>query len=133
MADSVLLFIEMLTAPELKCHVIVNTHIKYFTGDEETQTAALGLPDAKGQEIAKNASRFFNTVVLTRSVGAGPGTRRIISTKPQGVIEVATSNPTGVEDTYPVDNEGMARLFRDILGHGPHLPVSATAKEKVNG
>lgn len=121
MADSVLLFIEMLTAPEIKCHVIVNTHIKYFVRDEETQTDALGLPDAKGQEVAKNVSRYFNTVVLTRSTGAGPGTRRVITTKPQGVIEVATSNPTGVDDAYPVDNAGMAKLFRDILGHGPRL------------
>lgn len=134
MADSCLLFIEMLTAPELNCHVVVNTHIKYFTGDEETQTSALGLPDAKGQEIAKNVSKFFNTVVLTRTMGSGQGTRRVISTKPLGVIEVATSNPTGVADTYPVDNAGMAQLFRDILGHGPKgaKEIPATAKETAN-
>lgn len=120
MADSVLLFVEMLTAPELKCHVVVNTHIRYFGGNEETQTDPLGLPDAKGQEVAKNVSRFFNTVVMTRSMGSGAGTRRIISTRPQGVVEVATSNPLSVKATYPVDNSGMALLFQDILGHGPN-------------
>ena len=119
MADSILMFIEMLTAPELNCHVIVNTHIRYFGGNEETQTDPLGLPDAKGQEVAKNVSRFFNTVVMTRSTGSGAGTRRIISTRPQGVVEVATSNPMSVKATYPVDNSGMALLFKDILGHGP--------------
>lgn len=119
MADSVLMFIEMLTAPELKCHVIVNTHIRFFGGNEEMQTDPLGLPDAKGQEVAKNVSRFFNTVVMTRSMGSGAGTRRIITTRPQGVVEVATSNPTSVKDTYRVDNSGMALLFKDILGHSP--------------
>jgi hypothetical protein len=131
MGESVILFIEMLTSPEINCHVVVNTHIKYIGGDEETQENAVGLPDAKGKEVAKNASRFFNTVVLTRSFGTGPGTRRVISTQPQGVIEVATSNPKGVDATYPVDNVGMAKLFRDILGHGP--PASKGAAAASNG
>jgi hypothetical protein len=33
MADSVKLFIELLTDPSLNCHVIVNTHIRYFSGN----------------------------------------------------------------------------------------------------
>lgn len=134
MADSVLLFIEMLTAPELNCHVIVNTHIRFFGGNEEMQTEPLGLPDAKGQEVAKNATRYFNTVVMTRSTGSGAGTRRQITTRPQGVVEVATSNPLGVKPTYPVDNSGLALLFRDILGRvpegAPPLPTLPQEKEE---
>ena len=127
MGDSVKLFIEMITSPELACHVIVNTHVRYLSGDEESQTSTRGLPNAKGQEISKVISRYFNTVVLTRSTGQGSATRRLITTQPQGVVEVATSNPVGVKATYPL-SDGMAALFKDILGHGPTAaePPSAT-------
>ena len=125
MADSVKLFIEMITDPALKCHVIVNSHIRYFSADEESQTQARGLPNAKGQEISRIVSRYFNTVILTRSSGTGAGTRRLITTKPQGVVEVATSNPKA-KDTYPVES-GMADLFRDLLGHGVEEPKEEKA------
>lgn len=121
MADSVKLFIEMLTSPEINCHVIVNTHIRWFAADEEAQTQAKGLPNARGQEISRVVSRYFNTVVLTRSQGAGAATKRVISTKPQGVVEVKSSAPKQVKDTYPIES-GLAQLFHDILGHGPVPP-----------
>jgi len=117
-ADSVKLFIEMITSPEFPAHVIVNSHVRYFAADEESQTQAKGLPNAKGQEISRVVSRYFNTVVLTRTQGSGPAAKRIISTQPQGVVEVATSSPFTVKPSYPVET-GMASLFADILGHGP--------------
>lgn len=134
MADRVKLFIEMLTSPELKCNVIVNTHIRYLGVEEETIvgtakdrviSTVTGLPNAKGQEISRTVSRYFNTVILTRSFGTGPATRRQISTQPQGVIEVATSNPKGVKPTYSIET-GLAELFSDILGHGPTPAPSKT-------
>ncbi len=118
MADSVKLFIEMITDSSIPCHVIVNTHIRYFSGDEEEQTRARGLPNARGQEISRIVSRYFNTVVLTRSVGSGAGTKRQISTQPQGVVEVKTSAPSAVKATYPIES-GLAALFKDILGTTP--------------
>lgn len=125
-ADSVKLFIEMLTSPDLSCHVIVNTHIRWFAADEEAQTQAKGLPNAKGQEISRVISRYFNSVVLTRSQGAGPATKRVISTQPQGVVEVKTSAPKNVKPTYPIET-GLAALFADILGHAPTPQVPAKA------
>ena len=127
LADSVKLFIEMITDPSLNCHVIVSSHIRYFAADEESQTQARGLPNAKGQEISRIVSRYFNSVVLTRSMGTGAATRRLITTKPQGVVEVATSNPK-TKDSYPVET-GMAQLFKDLLGgqepQGPPAPQEA--------
>lgn len=128
MADSVKLFIEMITAPEMNCNVVVNTHIRYFSADEESQTQARGLPNAKGQEISRVVSRYFNTVVLTRTTGAGAGARRTITTTPQGTVEVATSSPKGVKPSYPVET-GLADLFKDILGRGPPLPEHQQPKE----
>lgn len=126
MADSVKLFIEMITSPDLNCHVIVTTHIKWFAADEEAQTQARGVPNAKGQEVSRVVSRYFNTVGLVRTQGTGPATRRVISTQPQGVVEVKTSAPTVVKQSYPIDT-GLAALFQDILGHGPPPHTSATS------
>lgn len=121
-ADSVKLFIEMITSPDLNCHVIVNTHIKWFAADEQSQTSARGLPNAKGQEISRVVSRYFNTVVLSRTTGSGPATKRTISTQPQGVVEVKTSSPSTVKASYSIEY-GLAQLFEDVLGHKPnHKP-----------
>lgn len=118
MADSVKLFIEMITSPDLNCHVICNTHIRWFSADEESQTQARGLPNAKGQEVSRVVSRYFNTVILSRTTGSGPATKRTISTQPQGVVEVKTSSPSSVKASYPIET-GLASLFEDILGHKP--------------
>jgi AAA domain len=120
MGDSVLLFMQAITEEDAKFNLVVNTHIRYLS-NEGDDTLARGLPNAKGQMIPKDIGKFFNTVVLTRTQGSGPAAKRIISTKPQGVIEVKTANPFGVKDTYPIES-GMADLFRDILGHGPASP-----------
>jgi len=130
--ESVKLFIEMITSPDLNCHVIVNTHIRWFSGDEENQTQARGLPNAKGQEISRVVSRFFNTVALTRSTGSGKATKRILSTRPQGVVEVKTSSPTTVKDEYPIES-GLASLFADILGHGPVAHTTAPSASAAKG
>ncbi len=117
MADSVKLFIENLTSPDLHCHVIVNTHIRYLAGDDEAQTTTKGVPNAKGQEIPRTVARYFNTVLHTRTQGTGAATKRLISTRPQGVVEVKVPSPRA-KATYPIET-GLADFFRDVLGHGP--------------
>lgn len=131
MADSVLLFIQLITDDSVQCNVIVNTHVRYMHSAEEVSTnskgvevasgSMRGLPNAKGQQISKDIGKFFNTVITTKTIGQGPGAKRLISTKPQGVVEVKTSNPFGVKPTYSVE-DGLAPLFADILGHGPPSP-----------
>jgi len=128
MADSIKLFIDMITADEFPAHVIVNTHIQYLGGDDETMVASRGLPNAKGKEISKTVATCFNTVLLFRSKGTGPATRRVISTQPQGVVEVKSSNPLGVKAEYPIES-GLADIFRDILGSTPAKGLAPTAPQ----
>lgn len=125
MADSVKLYMDMITDDDFGAHVIVNTHIQYLGGDEETQTSSRGLPNAKGKEISKTVATNFNTVLHFRTKGSGPATRRVISTTPQGVVEVKTSAPGKVKPEYSIET-GMAELFHDILGHGPSLPAKGS-------
>lgn len=127
MADSVLVFMDMIT--DMPCNVIVNSHIRYIGGDEETGVGARGLPNAKGQQIPKDIGKMFNTTVLTRTKGSGAAAKRMISTVPQGVIEVKTSNPKGVKADYSVET-GLAELFADILGTSPS---GAAARPKLVG
>lgn len=137
LATSVLNFIDMITASDtyddegvliskgMNCNVIVNTHIRFLSSEGDSEMLR-GLPNAKGQEITRNISNFFNTTTLTRTQGQGPAAKRIISTQPQGIVEVKISNPIGTKPTYPIDT-GLASLFADILGHGPPPHISATS------
>lgn len=129
MADSVFLFIDMLTNDDMHCNVIVNTHVRYLRGEEESvqdektgkESAAgslMGLPEGKGQQIPRSIAKYFNTLISTRTMGSGVSAKRVISTKPFMGIEVKTSNPFTVKSQYPVET-GLADLFHDILGHGP--------------
>lgn len=134
MATSVFLFIEMLTDDDLKCNLVVNSHIRYLHGQEETVEdsrgnekaagAIKGLPNALGQQIPREIAKYFNTLITTR---VGPGGKRTISTTPNAGIDVKTANPFGVKKSYPVET-GLADLFRDMLGHGP-TPTQPTPKE----
>lgn len=128
LADSVKLFIELLTSSAIPCHVIVNTHVRYLAAEDEALiasrdktaefTRALGLPNARGQEISRVVARYFNTVVFSSTQGKGASAKRMIYTQPQGVIEVKTSSPSRVKASYPVET-GLAQLFGDILGTSP--------------
>jgi len=136
MADSIKLFIELLTSEAIPCHVIVNTHVRYLAAEDEaliaardksaTFTRALGLPNARGQEISRIVARYFNTVVFSCTQGVGIGARRKIFTQPQGVIEVKTSAPSRVKREYGVET-GLAEFFKDVLGHGPTPGTSGQA------
>jgi hypothetical protein len=128
LATGVLAFIDTITAADAGYNVIVNTHIKYFGGDDETQMQARGLPNAKGQQISKDVSTFFNSVVLYHTQGAGQATKRVISTTPRGVIGVKTSAPGKVKPTYSIET-GLAELFFDILGSRPSPTVQRPVHE----
>jgi hypothetical protein len=140
MAEMVSNFIQMITdpgdslaqrPPQIPCHVIVNTHIRFLEADEEAVVRrsqdqkerdsidlVRGLPNAKGQEIPRNIGKFFNTVLLTSSKGSGQNTKRVISTRPQGVIEVKCEAPKTAKAEYPQDT-GMADFFKDVLRREP--------------
>lgn len=151
MATAVLTFIDALTSvsqskldsegnkttiPGLDCHVIINTHVKYLSPEDEALLAsrdkqlefsrAIGVPEAKGQEISRNIAKYFNTLVHSANTGNGPVKKREILTLNTGVLGTKSSNPVTVKDRYPIET-GLADLFADILGHrGPLHPTTTT-------
>lgn len=146
MADSVKLAMEILTSAAVPCHVIVNTHVKVTATEEEKMTVernkigaptepftrVIGQPNARGQEIPRIVARYFNNVFYyTRQ-----GSKRVITTQPQGIVDVKTSRIKDIKRFYSIET-GLAELFAD-LGATPPLPrkspselanVNATAKE----
>lgn len=154
MATAVLTFIDALTAvskktidaegketiiPGLDCHVIINTHVKYLSPEDEALLAsrdkqlefsrAIGVPEAKGQEISRNIAKYFNTLVHSANTGNGPVKKREILTLNTGVLGTKTSNPVTVKDKYPIET-GLAELFADILGHRGPLTTTPTKEAK---
>ena len=134
MADSVKLAMEMLTSSALPCHLIVNTHVKVTATEEEKLTTernkmgqntepfsrAIGLPNARGQEIPRIVARYFNNVFYyTRQ-----GPKRVITTRPQGIVDVKTSAIKNVKQFSPVET-GLWELFQD-LGAAPPLTQTRT-------
>ena len=134
MADSVKLAMDMICSDEMPCHVIVFAHIKILAPEEEEMTMktnkagqnedpytrALGLPNARGQEIPRVVARYFNNVFYyTRQ-----GPNRVISTQPSAIVDTKTSKIKGISRSYPVA-DGLAKLFADLGAERP----SQTPKE----
>lgn len=139
MGDSIQLAIELLTSNAVPCHVIVNAHVKITASEEENLTIernkmgqptepfakALGLPNARGNVIPRVVARFFNNVFYyTRQ---GPG--RVITTRPQGIVDVKTSKIKGVQQFYKIE-DGLAKLFEDLGASPPSPPVQAQPAEQ---
>src|SRR5262249_19802502 len=132
MADSVKLAMDLLTSTAIPCHVIVNTHVKVTASEEEKLTIernkqgapnepfqrAIGLPNARGQEIPRIVARYFNNVFYYTRVGP----KRVITTRPQGIVDVKTSS-LKVEAQYPIE-DGLAKLFT-ALGASPPQPAQS--------
>lgn len=118
-------FLALLYSPEVKCNVIVNTHITYVELLEGEKMKAY--PSAIGKALSPQIPRYFNTVVEYRTLGIGPATKRVISTRPSGTVDVKTSAlPSGIPAELPVET-GLATLFKALQGVAKPLTQPAAA------
>lgn len=106
--------IDMLTSDELSCNVIVNAHVKYI-GNEESGEPVRGFPETIGRSLSPSIARGFNSLLLCRSVGSGPATKREIHTNTYSNIDLKNPNPAKVKPTYPIAT-GLADYFAAIRG-----------------
>lgn len=103
--------IAMLTSEALKMNVIVISHVNY---KEVTEGVHKGYANAIGSALGPTLPRYFNTLVLAESVGAGANVKRRIKTVPTGVIDLKISNPV-IEAELPLAT-GMATIFEKMRG-----------------
>lgn len=79
--DKVESLLGMLYSDNIKCHVIITSHITYIgSADEGT---LMGYPSSIGQKLLPKIPRYFNTVVMSKARPQGPKTKRFIRTVPE--------------------------------------------------
>lgn len=103
--------IAALTAKDNKINFIMICHAQYIArgGDGVLR----GFPKAVGSAISPDIPTYFNTIVISETVGNGPSVRRQIGTVPSAMID--TKNPAALTKTYPLET-GLADLFHDLRG-----------------
>lgn len=74
--------LSILFSSEVKCHVIINTHIDYQ--QPAGSLMVQGLPMALGKRLSPKVARYFNVVMQTKTKGQA----KVILTKSQGLVEV---------------------------------------------
>lgn len=104
----------MLYSASVKCHVIINSHLTMIETEDGTTKV---FPNTLGSKLPPKVGRFFNTLLLVKTEGAGAATKRYIYTQPQGSLALKTPAPQRVKPKYELAT-GLAELFSD-LGYVP--------------
>lgn len=105
-----------LYSDEVKCHVIVNSHIAYI---EAAPNITKGYPSSVGKALSPTIPRYFNTVLQSRLVGVGTNAKRVIASVPNGIIDLKTPLPVGdLPAELPIET-GLATFFEKLRGGKP--------------
>jgi hypothetical protein len=113
-------FLEYLYDSSIQCNIVVISHITYV--DEQGQVivdgeskSQIGYPSALGRALSPKVPRYFNSMLLLKTVGTGQGTRRVMYTQPQGVVAAKSSAPLRAKPSYPIET-GLADYFKAVRG-----------------
>lgn len=105
--------IQMLCSTELKCHVIVLSHINYI---ELQEGLAKGYPTAVGKALSTELPRYFNIILQARTKGTGSNAKRILSAAPAQAVETKSGMlPDKVPESWPQE-KGLAEFFKLYQG-----------------
>ena len=103
--------IALLTGESFKMNVIIISHVNY---KEVMEGVHKGHVNAIGSALGPVIPRYFNTLLLAETQGAGRNTKRKIKTLPTGVIDLKIPNPQA-EAEYPLET-GLASIFELLKG-----------------
>jgi AAA domain-containing protein len=112
--------LQMLYDENVKCNVIVISHITYI-GEEGGPTK--GYPSSLGSKLPPKVGRYFNSILLAKTTGAGANQKRKIFTNTGGLVELKTTAPTRVLAEYPIES-GLADYFKAV--REPAVQAQAT-------
>lgn len=113
--------LEKLYDNAVKCNVVVNCHIKYI---EDVNGINKAFPESVGKVLSPKIGRYFNNVVLAKTVG---NAHKIITVS-SAQLELKTSSPMTVKSEYPIAS-GLADLFKDLRSQ--QAPASQAVPPKV--
>lgn len=107
----------MLASTEIKCNVIVSSHVKYVDKigsvreNEEQIIPKEGFPNALGGSLSPRIPRAFNHSLLAEKIGLS----HFILTKTAGNINLKTAAPSVAKDQYKLET-GLAEYFKAVRG-----------------
>lgn len=100
----------LLYSDQIKCHIIITTHISWQGGEEGSGQPVTGYPSALGKALPPLIPRYFNTVLGVDKTGFGKGAKRVIRTIPLANISIKSEIP-GAPAELPLES-GLADFFR---------------------
>jgi hypothetical protein len=101
--------IALITGADFKMNAIVISHVNY---KEVTEGVHKGYANAVGSALGPTISKYFNTLILAESIGAGKNVKRRIKTMPTGVIDLKISIPE-FDAELPLET-GLATIFAKL-------------------
>lgn len=101
-------FLQYLTSDDLKCNVIVNTHITQY---EDAGGITRGYPTALGSKLPTYISRYFNMVLRMESKVVGRETKRTIRTVSDNRMDLKNVAPKSLEAVIESD---LAKVFEVV-------------------
>jgi hypothetical protein len=109
--DSIKTLLELLTAPEIKCHVMVLSHIDLV---EMPDGSSKGFASSVGKALGPQIAKTFPTLIVAESRGSGKNVKRTIGTMPTPLLDLKNPKPFALESEYPLDT-GLATIFAKLL------------------
>ncbi len=87
--------------------------VSHVNFTERLDKTIKGYPNAIGQALGPTIGRYFNTFLLTETVGAGASAKRYIRTATTGTIDLKNPAPFKIEDKLPIGT-GLATIFNKL-------------------
>ena len=109
---SVLDVLDMLTADEFQCNVIVISHIDFVEGEDG---GVRGYASTIGKALGPKIGDVFNTMIMARSKQRGRETKREIITIPAEGVDLKNSSAGDLPQSLPLET-GMAEIFKTLKG-----------------
>lgn len=104
--------IAKLVEPDVKCNVVVNTHINWT--ESEGGGVVRGYPNVLGNKLSPIIGTYFNTVLVLKTTGMGDNRKREYMTKGSGLVEGKCSVPDA--PTALPHETGLADFFKLAKG-----------------
>ena len=119
---------EVIKSPEVKCNLVVITHIKVIGGEDDKPGAPppMAYPNALGQMVPRKIGSYFNCIASCRQIGSGPSARRIINTETDPEIGLKSPAPPNLIPRELPLSTGLADYFK-LLKDAAKAPPATSA------
>lgn len=102
--------IAMLTSHAFKTNLIFITHINYKELEDGTTK---GYPSAVGSALGPIIPKYFNSLFIADTIGTGKNLKRVILTRPTGLVDAKNSAPFRLAPEYDLST-GLAEIVATL-------------------